>query len=453
VTYGTLLLLVGAPVACGLVATAVSWRAGHLLAGLATLAVLAGVAAVRAGAPLVIGDTPLALSQIGRLELGFLAGAGLLLTGYHYLARRSSPLPALLPLLLAAVASSRLFGPQLLVAASFLLFAVLLASLLMISEREDWRASLSGASYLILASLGGMALLFGFILAELQRISPGGLVTVPFVVAVLAVGFALQWGAAPLHFWLPGAVQRAGPAAITLAVGLLGPASLGLLLQALTALPQLVVDERVNGYLLAGGLVTAVLGAVGATAPQGFRRRLGYVLVADLGFVLAGVATSTRIGVAGAALHLAHRSLVTFVLVSAAAELERTDEKAGDLDVGARCPSPYLWATLLVGTLSLAGLPPFSGFAASWPVYQALALADWRAAIVLAATSLACLASLLSSLGPLRRVYPRPWPAPRPVEAQLMALALFSALWGLAPGPALGAIHQAVSELPFLKPF
>jgi hypothetical protein len=39
------------------------------------------------------------------------------------------------------------------------------------------------------------------------------------------------------------------------------------------------------------------------------------------------------------------------------------------------------------------------------------------------------------------------------VEVALMALAAFVALWGLAPGPALGAIHQAAGELPFLKPF
>jgi hypothetical protein len=34
-----------------------------------------------------------------------------------------------------------------------------------------------------------------------------------------------------------------------------------------------------------------------------------------------------------------------------------------------------------------------------------------------------------------------------------MALAGCLTLWGLAPGPALGAVHAAVSQLPFLKPF
>jgi hypothetical protein len=34
-----------------------------------------------------------------------------------------------------------------------------------------------------------------------------------------------------------------------------------------------------------------------------------------------------------------------------------------------------------------------------------------------------------------------------------MVLALAVALWGLVPGPILGAVHSAVSQLPFLKPF
>ena len=135
----------------------------------------------------------------------------MLLTAYHFLSRRTSALPILLPLILAAIAAGRTFGPGLLVAASLLQLAAILTSVLMIGEQPDWQAGVAGAIYLTLSALGGMALLFGLVLADLQRLSPGGLVTVPFVVAVLSVGFALQWGVAPLYFWLPNAYQRAGP--------------------------------------------------------------------------------------------------------------------------------------------------------------------------------------------------------------------------------------------------
>jgi formate hydrogenlyase subunit 3/multisubunit Na+/H+ antiporter MnhD subunit len=448
VTYLSLALLVGIPLALGAAAAIPRRRLRHLLAALAMVAIGAGVIVTRPDQPLLIASTPLALTPIGRLELCFLAVVGTLVIGYHFLAGRTSALPVLLPLVLAATAAGRTFGPGLLIATSFLQLAAILVSVLMIGEQPDWQASVAGAAYLILSSLGGIALLFGFLLADLQRLNPGGLVTIPFVVAMLSVGFAMQWGVAPLHFWLPNAFQRAGPAA-ALAVCVVGPATLGLLIQGLSALPQLVSDETVDRYLIFGGLLTAVLGAAASLAPAKLRRTLGYVLVADLGFILAGVATFSRIGLAGAALHMAHRSLTALLLLSAATELEQVDRAAAEEER----PAPYLWATVLIGTLSLVGIPPLGGFAANWAVYQALALSDWRLAITLAASSVVCLIAVLSALGRLRRPCPRPWRRPRPVEVALMALAAIVALWGLAPGPALGAIHQAAGELPFLKPF
>lgn len=447
-TYLALSLLVPVPLALG--ATGATLRRGpaHVLTLLAMAAVFAGAVLLHPGQTLAAGGAALGLTQMGRLELAFLAAVGVLLTCYHHLSGRTSSLPAVLPPLMAAIAAGCLFGTELLVAASFLQLAALLASLLMIGEQPDWRASLAGAMYLILSALGGMALLFGFVLANLQHISPGGLVGAPFVVAMLSVGFAVQWGVAPLHFWLPNVFQRAGPASAALAVCLLGPATLGLVLQALSALPQLVVDERVNRYLTYGGLFTATFGAVASLAPAKLGRTLGYALVADLGFVLVGVATYTRIGVAGAVLHFAHRSLAALLLLCAAAELERQDRGSSDGPPAA----PYLWGTLLVGALALTGVPPLGGFAADWAIYQAVSLSDWRLAIALAGTSLICLAAILAALGRLQRPYPVPWRRPNAVEGWLMGLGTFVALWGLAAGPVVGAIHAAVAELPFLKP-
>ncbi|MGI8424982.1 MAG: proton-conducting transporter membrane subunit [Chloroflexota bacterium] len=442
-----LALLVALPLVAGAAAAVLPRRAAHATAGVTLALMLLGAFVTRGAAPLAVGETELTLSSIGRLELGFIALVGLAMLGYHYLAGRMAPLPALLPPLAASIAAGTLFTRDLLVAASFLQLAALIAALLMIGEQPEWGASLAGAIYLVLSALGGMALLFGFVLADVQRLSPGGLVTLQFVVAALTVGFALQWGVAPLHAWLPNAFQRAGPASTALAISLLGPATLGLLLQALSVLPQLVADERVNGFLTVGGLATAAFGAVAALAPSKPRRALGYLLVSDLGYVLVGMSTYSRIGVAGAALHMAHRSVAALLLLAAAHELERdtlqSDEPA----------APYSWAALVLGVLALTGVPPLAGFAANWAVLQAASLVDWRLAVALSVTSGLALVGGLSAVGRMRTSYPLPWRAPRPVERYLLALAALTALWGLAPGPALGAIHRAVSQLAFVKSY
>lgn len=479
-TYSALILLIGVPVALGAAIGLVGRRpASHWLASpltaLAMVSVAAGAILTTPGTPLVLAGTPLSLSRIGRLELIFLAGlVGLLVLYLAVRAQRFALLP-LLPPLVAAVAAGRAFDAQLLVAAAFVQLAALLASVVMIGERLEWQASVAGAAYLVLSALGGMALLFGLVLADLQRISPGGLVTIPFVVAVLTIGFALLWGAAPLHFWVPNTAEHAGHVGVIVAVGVVGPATLGLLLQALAAMPQLVSGEREQVLFLNAAVAMAWFGALAALAPGPLRRVLGYALVSDIAFVIAGTATLTRIGVVGAVAHVAHRSLVTLVLFGAAAELEQNDREArllpavpaaasaggtgsadgaGDARSGAGpCAAPYMWLTLLLGTLTLLGVPPLGGFAADWAVYQAVALQDWRLSIGLAGAALVCLCALLAALGRARQEYPRPWRRPRPAEWLLMGLACVAALWGLAPGPLLGAIHGAVSQLAFLKPF
>ncbi len=441
-----LALLIALPLGAGAGAAILPRRWAYGTAALSLVATTVGALISRGAPPLSIAQTELTLTPIGRIELLFVAVMSMALLGYHYVAARAAPLPALLPPLVAAVSAGALFVGDLLVAASFLQLAVLIASLLMIAEQPEWGASVAGAIYLVLSALGGVALLFGFVLADVQRLSPGGVVTIPFVVATLTVGLALQWGAAPLHAWLPNAFQRAGPAATVLAISLIGPATLGLLLQALAVLPQLVSDERVNRFLTLGGLFTAAFGALASLAPGKPRRALGYVLVSDLGFVLAGTSTYTRIGVAGAALHMAHRSLAAFALLAAAHELEH-EHRATEP------PAPYLWTALLVAIAALTGVPPLAGFAADWAVLQALSLVDARLAIGLALCAVVALVGALSALARLRRDYPAPWRAPNRIETYVMGSAAVSACWAVVPGPALGALHAAVTQLTFLKPF
>ena len=441
-----LALLVALPLGAAACAALLPRRWAYAVASLSLVATILGALTSRGAGPLAIAQTALSLTPIGRIELLFIAVMSLALLGYHYVAQRLAPLPALLPPLVAAISAGALFVNDLLVAASFLQLAVLITSLLMIGEQPEWGASVAGAIYLVLSALGGVALLFGFVLADVQRLSPGGIVTIPFVVATLTVGLALQWGAAPLHAWLPNAFQRAGPAATVLAISLIGPATLGLLLQALSVLPQLVSDERVNGFLTLGGLFTAAFGAVASLAPGKPRRVLGYVLVSDLGFVLAGTSTYTRIGVAGAALHMAHRGLAAFAMLAAAHELEQAPRTSEP-------PAPYLWTALLVAVVALTGVPPLAGFAADWAVLQALSLIDARLAIGLALCAVVALVGALSALARVRRDFPAPWRPPNRVETYVLGSAAVAATWAIVPGPALGALHAAVSQLSFLKAF
>ena len=450
-------------------------RAGRFGRGIAALIVLCGLTAGAYGAwqAPVSGLTAMSsvtgsLPPIGRLQIVIISVGGALISTYHVLTRRQGEVAVIAALVVAATSASAFAGDSLRVAGAGVHLAVLLVAMLMATERDDWQGGVAGTAYLTLASIGAITLVAGFALADVQKVSPGGLVTDAFVVAVLSTGFALSVGIVPLYFWVPSASQRPGAGASMLALAVVVPASLGLMLATLTALPQLSGPIAASHLLTVGGLLTAIGGALGTVAPGRLRRRIGYALMGNLGAVLLGFGTSTRIGVAGALVALAHHCLVAIVLIGAATEIETTptssaqalgdneDERGRRLDVRpivvAREQGWVARVAFVLGAIAMSGVPPFGGFASRWAVMQALALSDWRLAFALGITSLVTTYSLLVSV-PTRRFVVGPAHLSVAPERFLFVLSVVACLWGFLPGNILDVAHAATSQLTFLKPF
>ncbi len=451
-------------------------RIGRSGQGVAALIVLCGLSAGAYGAwqaPVSVltamTSVPGSLPPIGRLQILVVSIGGALISIYHVFTKRQGEVAVIASLVVAATSASAFAGDSLRVAGAGVHLAVLLVAMLMATERGDWQGGVAGTAYLTMATIGAITLVAGFALADVQIVSPGGLVTDTFVVAVLSTGFALSIGVVPLYFWVPSASQRPGAGASMLAIAVVVPASLGLMLATLTALPQLSGPVASSHLLTNGGLLTAIFGAVGALAPGRLRRRIGYALMGNLGAVLLGFGTSTRIGVAGALVTLAHHCLVAIVLIGTATEIETPQnvqrQASGDEDgnetgrqLGVR---PILIAreqgwvarvAFVLAVIAMSGMPPFGGFASRWAVMQALALSDWRLAFALGIASLVTTYALLVSV-PARRSVVGSRHSSTGSEQFLLALSVVACLWGFLPGNMLDVAHAATSQLTFLKPF
>lgn len=450
-------------------------RAGRFGRGVAALIFLCGVSAGAYGAwqaPVsavsAMSSVSGSLPPIGRLQILVVSVGGALISIYHFLTRRQGEVGVIAALVVAATSASAFAGDSLRVAGAGVHLAVLLVAMLMATERDDWQGGVAGTAYLTMASIGAITLVAGFALADVQKVSPGGLVTDAFVVAVLSTGFALSIGIVPLYFWVPSASQRPGAGASMLALAVVVPASLGLMLATLTALPQLSGPVATSHLLTIGGLLTAVGGALGTVAPGRLRRRIGYALMGNLGAVLLGFGTSTRIGVAGALVALAHHCLVAIVLIGAATEIETpptsSDQGSGDtLDERGRrldvrpifIDREQGWVArvaFVLGVIAMSGVPPFGGFAARWAVMQALTLSDWRLAFALGITSLVTTYALLVSVPARRFAVGSAYMSSAP-ERFLFVLSVVACVWGFLPGNLLDVAHAATSQLTFLKPF
>ena len=373
--------------------------------------------------------------------------------------------------------------------------------------QSGWRAA---SAYLTLGSLGLVTVVAGLSLADVLRVSPGGLVTEAFVIAVLAAGFALAIGLPPVHFWVPVVAWRPDIGSSTLVLGLIVPATVGYLVQVLAGVPQLGGAALTSRLLTVGGLVACMVGAMGAASPGRLGRRVGYAGIAGIGPVLLGLGTGTRIGAAGALVSLAHHAVCMIALVATADAVEseisgptrtangklggsasisgprRTSSALGDADESA----PVLLArpeaarrlesrtehqrggrrlhrlAFILAAVAASGIPPLGGFASHWAIMQALSLADWRLGMAVGITSLVTLAALLG--GAARRSSPvrdqstgltaqRDEPASERKSSDggglLVMYAVVACAWGLIPAWVIDQAWRATAQLGYLRPF
>ncbi len=215
-----------------------------------------------------------------------------------------------------------------------------------------------------------------------------------FAIYLLAVAFGVKAGLVPLLFWLPASYPAtSGPVAAFFA-GMMTKLGVFALLR---MIPLLVAVPSVSGALVWVGITSAVVGGLAALSEYEMRRLLGFHIVSQVGYMVLGLGLLTVSSVAAAIFYLTHHILVKATLFFVAAELER---KSGSRDLR-KMPVPGvaqggLAVIFLVAALSLAGLPPFSGFFAKLGLFHAAFGAEaWVALAALAVASVFTLASML----------------------------------------------------------
>lgn len=189
--------------------------------------------------------------------------------------------------------------------------------------------------------------------------------------ALMFTGFALKSGLFPLYFWLPASYHTAPITASAVFAGLLTKVGFYACVRVLVSL---FGAGSLPGFPLLFSLVAAgtmMLCALGALAQTDLRRLLAYHIIAQVGYMLMGLAIATGMGVQAAVFYMVHSMIVQTNLFLAAGAMARAD---GSYDLrltgGIVRSQPLLAGLVAVPILSLAGIPPFSGFWAKFLVIR-----------------------------------------------------------------------------------
>jgi multicomponent Na+:H+ antiporter subunit D len=191
---------------------------------------------------------------------------------------------------------------------------------------------------------------------------------------LLLVVFGIKAGLFPLFFWLPDSYPTAPGPVTAIFAGLLTKVGVYAIVRTQTLL--FGAPDWMGTVLIVVAILTMVIGVLGAIAQDDMKRILAFHIISQIGYMIFGLGLFTVAGLAGAVFYIVHHIIVKTALFLVSGLVARRAGSSRLSEVGGLVRSAPIIAVLFaVPALSLAGLPPFSGFLAKFALVDA-GLAD-----------------------------------------------------------------------------
>ncbi len=426
------------------------------------------------------------LSGFFLILLGLLAFAvTLFATGYF----RALPGPTLRRLMLQYHTFLLGMGLVLLAANAFTFLVAweimaLASYFLVMTEHEEAGSRHAGFLYLLIAHLGALAILLGFVILAGTTIAQGGPFSAmlhaplnPFWASAAFLltffGFSAKAGLLPLHIWLPDAHPAApAPVSALMSGAMLQMAFYGMLRVDFLFLGRLALWW--GPFVLVVGLTTALFGVLFAAVQTDMKRLLAYSSIENIGLIMVafglalifrahGLNALAALALAAALYHaLNHAFFKGLLFLGSGSVLHGAGSVAMDRLGGLIRQMPQTAFFMLLGTLAIAGLPPLNGFVSEWLLLQAFLLSPalpqstLSAALPLAASGVVLAVALaayamvkfygIAFLGQprgTRHVHE----AGRWERSAMALLSVACIFLGLFPGVLLNLLHPVLQEL------
>ena len=321
----------------------------------------------------------------------------------------------------------------------------------------------AGTTYVVISLLASITFLFtlGLLyratgtvnMAELPEAMAALDADLRRVLLLLFLGvFGIKAAVFPLFFWLPDSYPNAPTAVTAVFAGLLTKVGVYAMFRIMTTIaPE---DTAVGTLLLVIAGLTMVIGVFGAISQQEIKRILSFHAVSQIGYMVFGLGLLTVAGLAAAILYIAQYIVVKTTLFLTGGLVERAAGTGHLHHVdGMLRTRPVVGMLFLLPALSLAGVPPFSGFVGKFALVDAgLASQSWLIVAVSLAVSIMTLLSMNKIWSGAFLGEPTPNAV---VEGRLPvamvgatgALVVISIAMALAAGPVYGYAQRAAESL------
>ena len=248
--------------------------------------------------------------------------------------------------------------------------------------RQNGRTIEAAVRYMIMSLLGSGLFLLGLctlydltghllmsnIREAVVQLSRQQAYTVPLLttIGLISAGLAIKSALFPFHTWLPDAYGYSTVSSAAILSSLVSKGYIFLLIKIFYRVIgfEIIGESKVINVLFVFGLMGMVFGSLSAIRENDIRRMIAYSSVAQIGYIYMGLGLGTQIGIVASVFHiLSHAATKSLLFISA---IGLTDVSGGSrkfLDLtGAGYRNKLAGVAFTVGSLSMVGVPMFSGF-------------------------------------------------------------------------------------------
>jgi multicomponent Na+:H+ antiporter subunit D len=229
----------------------------------------------------------------------------------------------------------------------------------------SWAA---GFRYLVFHLLGAIVMLTGILLLLADGVVTFGPMDMAHPAAwLILVGMLTNAAVPPLHAWLPDSYPRASVFGTVFLAAFTTKSAVYALIRGYAGLELLVWV----------GTIMALFGVFYAIMQNDIRRLLGYHIVSQVGYMVAGVGMGTALSLNGSTSHaFAHIFYKGLLMMSAGAVIHATGR--GKLTELGQLAGPLRWTMvlMLIGAFSISGAPLLNGYVSKSMIISAAAYTE-----------------------------------------------------------------------------
>jgi multicomponent Na+:H+ antiporter subunit D len=176
------------------------------------------------------------------------------------------------------------------------------------------------------------------------------------------VGFGLKAGLVPFHAWLPDAHSSA-PAPISVMLSGVLIKVLGIYALIRVFYSVIGITPVVSNVFITMGVISMLVGAFMGFGQDDMKRMFAFSSISQMGYIAVGIGIGTPLAIIGALFHLLNHAGFKSLLFFSSGVIQNSTGTRNLSELGGlREKMPVTSAASVIGSLSIAGVPPFNGF-------------------------------------------------------------------------------------------